>query len=352
MSEASKAARAAMRSKAKRMADGDPHAKVDASSWEPSEPLNTTTKTGARPIRPRIYKAGGKVQGDRTKPRGDKLPRQIAEAYANRNMPELNADEFGKGHTGAYKKGGRAHKDMGGSNVPAQRLAFGPVVKGTIGIKTGGKVKGKGTYFGGTRPTGGRMPRADGGKAEYSEAERGLREKHGDDKLIESYRTHQKNAARPKSYSGPLTAGSMRSNLGRKILEERGEEHNGGRAKRASGGRAKGKTNINILIGGGHGGQPQTPGAMPGPVRPPVPVPVAPPSGPPQGMPMPMAPQMPPQSMGGQMPPPQMRKNGGRIKGMPPKTATSFKDMRAGSGGGLGRLEKTAIAKKQYGSPP
>jgi len=280
MSEASKAARAANRAKATRMANGDPHAKVDSSSWTPSEPLNTTTKTGARPIRPRIYKAGGKVQGDRGKPRGDKLPRQIAEAYANRNMPALNADEFGKGHTGAYKKGGRAHKDIGGPNmVPQNRLAFGPVAHGSIGIKTGGKVKGKGTYFGGTRPTGGRIPRA-------------------------------------------------------------------------SGGRAKGKTNINILIGGGHG-QPQTPGAMPGPVRPPVPVPVAPPGGPPPGMPMPMAPpSMPPQSMGGQMPPPVMRKNGGRIKGMPPKTATSFKDMKAGSGGGLGRLEKASIAKKQYGSPP
>ena len=334
MSEASKAARAAMRSKAKRMADGDPHAKVDASSWEPSEPLNTTTKTGARPVRPRIYKHGGTVQGDRAKARGDKLPRQIAEAYANRNMPALNADEFGKGHTGAYKKGGRAHKDMGGSNVPAQRLAFGPVVKGTIGIKTGGKVKGKGgTYFGGTRPTGGRIPRASGGRA-----------------------------------------------------------------------KGKTKTNINILIGGGHGQQPQ-PGAMPGPVRPPVPVPVAPPGAPPQGMPMPMAPQMPPQSMGGQMPPPMMRKNGGRANGgkaekpkserplydkywepntqpsergeimkqvkntkegregwygkarasggrLPPKTASSFKDMKASAAGGLGRLEKASIAKKQYGSPP
>src|SRR5258708_38761169 len=82
MSDMSKKARAAMRAKANRMAGSDiengkndPHKKVDGSSWEPNESLNTTRKTGARPIRSRIYKAGGRIQVDRGARRADKAPR-------------------------------------------------------------------------------------------------------------------------------------------------------------------------------------------------------------------------------------------------------------------------------------
>lgn len=111
------------------------------------------------------------------------------------------------------------------------------------------------------------------------------------------------------------------------------------------GGRAKGKakTNINIVIATGRG-QPQDQGAPGMPPRPagiPVAVPpqgaAAPPM--PVGAPAPMP--MPPMGgapAGGPGPMPMPRKAGGR-------TYRSYKDMDAGAGSGLGRLEKTEIQK-------
>lgn len=128
--------------------------------------------------------------------------------------------------------------------------------------------------------------------------------------------------------------------------EVKEEKACGGRMARKAGGRAKGKTNINIVIATGKGqqgqdGMPMMPpgGPMGGPPKPPggVPVPMpagGPPGGAPQAMPIPMpmpAPQQPPMA----------RKAGGRIT----KVAKSYKDMEAGSGSGEGRLQKTDIAK-------
>jgi hypothetical protein len=114
----------------------------------------------------------------------------------------------------------------------------------------------------------------------------------------------------------------------------------GGRTARKSGGRAKGKTNINIIIGTG---QKQPMGLAPGMPQPPgIPVPVPPPGAggpPPPGMPpMGMPPGMPPAGGPPPMPmpmppaggpPPMGRKRGGR---------TGHYDY--GAGGGKGRLEK------------
>jgi len=124
------------------------------------------------------------------------------------------------------------------------------------------------------------------------------------------------------------------------------EKCGGGRMARKAGGRAKGKTNINIVIATGKGqpgqdGMPMMPpvGPMGGPPKPPggVPVPMpagGPPGGAPQAMPIPM-PMPSPQ-------PPMARKAGGRIT----KVAKSYKDMEAGAGSGEGRLQKTDIAKR------
>jgi hypothetical protein len=133
----------------------------------------------------------------------------------------------------------------------------------------------------------------------------------------------------------------------------------GGRIARATGGKTKGKTNINIVIAAGKG--PQQPGMNPPgspAMKPPggVPVPVPPPGagpgagmGAPAGIPMPMP--MPVPSAAGATPPagglPLPRKSGGRIS----KIASSYKDMTAGSGGGEGRLQKTDIAKKGKDAP-
>ena len=126
----------------------------------------------------------------------------------------------------------------------------------------------------------------------------------------------------------------------------------GGRTARATGGRTKGKTNINIIVAAGKGQQPGMPpaGMMPPPPAPggrPVMMPPPPPGGagagagaPPMPMPIPM-----PMPMGGAPaggPPPMPRKAGGRIT----KTAHSYKDMEAGAGSGEGRLQKTEIAKR------
>ena len=114
---------------------------------------------------------------------------------------------------------------------------------------------------------------------------------------------------------------------------------------RKSGGRAKGKTNVNIIISAGKAATPDMMQGPGGPLMPPPGVPVPLPGGPggmPGGMPMGGAPGgMPPMPM----PPPPMpggmmgRKSGGRIS----KVAKSYKDMDAGSGSGLGRLQKTSI---------
>lgn len=130
MSEMAKAARAAMKQKAKRLTT-DPHKKVDASSWEPEEPLNTEAKTGLRPVSPRAFKRGGKVgmkaEGCASAPNAGRKARKSGgevkkwvDAKVNRNVKEANASEFGRPHIGGLKKGGRAGKmDGGGMMAPA-----------------------------------------------------------------------------------------------------------------------------------------------------------------------------------------------------------------------------------------
>ena len=109
---------------------------------------------------------------------------------------------------------------------------------------------------------------------------------------------------------------------------------------KASGGSAKGKgkTNINIVINP-NAGQPPAGGPPPGmPPKPPggVPVPMGPPPGaPPAGAGAPPMPMPPPPPA-----PPMARKAGGKVY-------KTYKDMDAGAGGGMGRLEKTEIQKRK-----
>jgi hypothetical protein len=140
------------------------------------------------------------------------------------------------------------------------------------------------------------------------------------------------------------------------------QRNTGGRVQRATGGAAKGKTNVNIIISPQGGGQGQDPmGAGVGMGQPPTPpmMPPMPQGGMPQGgmppmggMPSmgggmpPMGGGMPPMGggmppMGGGMPPmggmPSMPfKTGGRVGNKMPK----YQEKDYGSGSGLGRLVK------------
>ena len=121
------------------------------------------------------------------------------------------------------------------------------------------------------------------------------------------------------------------------------------RAHRATGGRTKGKTNVNIIISPQSGGQGQgVLGAGVGMGQPPVPpmMPQMPPQMPPQMLPAPPmggGQQLPPQLMaalaakgGAGGLPPMPRKSGGRVgQGMP-----KYQEKDYGSGSGLGRLVK------------
>ena len=119
MYKMAKEAREAGKEKAQRMASptkGD----IDASGWtEPT--MNTTAKTGLRPVSPRAYKRGGKVAGEAAKANLGKTARKSGgevkewvDAKINRNVKEANA-KLGEPHVGALKHGGRTHKDGGGA---------------------------------------------------------------------------------------------------------------------------------------------------------------------------------------------------------------------------------------------
>ena len=246
MSEASRAARKANRAKADRLANSKSPDKVDASDFTPAKPMGNSKQTGMRPFKPRTYKLGGRVQGDREQPRADKAPRgNVANAIANTDEKEANADKFGAPHVGGMKKGGKAKKACDG----------GSMAKGGRAAKKSG-----GALSDGDKPAGGLIPRKNGG-------------------------------------------------------------------------RAKGKTNINIIVNPPKPDAAQQMAAT-GPVRPPPP-PAPPPMMPPPGGPPggPGGPPMPPPGMPNAGPPMMPRKRGGRV-GM---------NKIGGGGGALGRLEKAGL---------
>lgn len=316
MSEMSRKARADGRAKIKRLMV-DPKGKIDASGWEPPEALmagrKVYDKAKERSATTKIYKHGGRIQGDRGPRRRDKIT--------------------------------RGHKADGG--VPATRFNEGPIEHSNFmnrGGKTGCEHMAKGGktrtgnhggdgYYEGTRPIGGRIARAKGGKAESYWTYQPSEETPSLDEALKHKAIHPDTTEQDW--------GKMSPGMRREIVRSAKKTTP---VARAHGGRAKGKTNIVINIGEKGGQQPMPP--MPpiqAPTRPPMMPPGPPPgmAGPPGG---PGGPPMPPPSMAGGPPPGMMpRKRGGRT--MKPKQGVDV-HMSAGAGGGLGRLEKA----RRYGA--
>jgi hypothetical protein len=410
-----------MKAKAKSLTTADPHQKVDSSTWTPPEALNADVKTGLRPLSRRAFKSGGKVPGVKAKANLGKATRGgnkpiTPDNFANKDVKAANMDRPGLKHVGGLKKGGRACKQEGGEltiekiiesdkSVPAAKP--GPMTRGEAGIKSGTTDRaGNAAAFDRqqqeyqrslpqNRKSGGRAKKADGGDlgmygagvagaadmmkkagaragvpgglygAGFSRLQKGSLsplkaagmkkggEAHPDEKMDIAL---IKKMVKPSARKGRATGGEVFSGPG---YPGKIPGVTGGREARATGGktRAKGKTNINIVIAAGKPADQGMMGGMPGgPSKPPgmdggpggVPVPVPPPQmgGMPGGMPMPMPMPMPPAG-GAPGPMPTPRKSGGRLT----KVASSYKDMEAGAGGGEGRLQKTDIAKKHKDAP-
>jgi hypothetical protein len=162
MSEDAKKHRAASKSKAHRMANGDTGA-VDASGWKPEgsvEPLHAEIKTGLRPVSKRAFKRGGEVKGEESKGHAGRAKRKSGGVteIMNRDVKSANQSRDGHKHVGGLKDGGKAE----GHPERKRDLKAAELLVKDHERKDGGSVSDGALE--GTRPKGGREAHAHGGK--------------------------------------------------------------------------------------------------------------------------------------------------------------------------------------------
>ena len=264
---------------------------------------------------PMPYKRGGNAWEGSAK--DESQDKKLAKKYGM-SMAAWEKSKMDKKHDTQHSakglnKGGRAHKSLGGVLEDVGKFA---VRGGALGAALGNKAP----IMGGIVPLAMHfLKKKKDGAAAPEAKKRGGRLTSLDGEM----QTQEKVGGRiAKQYGGSLGALEMNS---------------GGRTKKKNG-----KTDINITIVTGKG-QPQMDPNAPPPMPQGVPVQMPPPpqpqAGPPMQMPMPPMPA-PPMGGPGAGPQPMPRKAGGR-------TYRSYKDMDAGAGSGLGRLEKTEIQKRK-----
>jgi len=302
----------------------------------------------------------GKPIVDKTEQRAS-TPAEIKRAEAHMSQmgksvstdKGMSADEARKFLEGR-KEGGRTKKMMGGPMmgdsrmgiVKSKRMDFGQGAQGTP-YKKGGRITEKDEEYTNLRKSSGTQVMKKGGKVHTDEA----MDKALIKKMVKpEARTARKEGGKVEKVMHEFKEGKLHSGSkhgpevkSRKqavaiALSEAGKS----RAARKDGGRtkAKGKTNINILINAGKEESSMPSPAMMGGRPPAMPIPApAPGLGAGPGMPMPaMGPAPSPAAIPPGMPMP--RKTGGRVS----KVAKSYKDMEAGAASGEGRLQKTDIA--------
>ena len=297
MSEASIAARAAMKAKAHRLVQHN-NGKVDATSGDLPKAFDATPKTGQRPTT-KAYASGGKVHGEEARKRADKMPRKKREDGGKTDAAEdnattsaeyrkrLEAAQSGKSEEASERKAGGRTGKMGGGPIDPRAAAAAQMAMASQ--RSG--VPSSMMNFNGVR-------KGALGPARFLSNKGGKIEKHSDE-------------AEDKKL--------IKSMVKKEDLKGRVERKHGGRT---------GKTAVNIVIATGH--KPDGMGGPGAPGMPPHPIPpqMAPPSMPPGAGPAMMPPQGPPGMPPGM--PPMGRKSGGR---------TTY-PIDTGAGGGEARLAK------------
>ncbi len=388
MSELAKSARAAMKAKAQRMAGpGDDKSKsIDASGWREPTDMNATAKTGMRPVSRRQFKSGGAVSGERTASRADRKGRKNppeVNAKVNRNVREAN-HQIAQPHIGGFADGGatnfrkQMHGMMGvGENLHGRRNGVGKFHRSH---KAGGGGLADILAADARAPRKTEMPTiavSERPNTTYSAPDMGGGGNNGEagGNMRRGGRSHKDGGGGILDVLTPVLAGAGALGAKKALgMKKGGRSHKakggsvegadytagmrpkGDRIPRAMGGKTKGKGKTQIIIGihagGAHNAPPQGGPIMP--PKPPMAPPAAPPAMPPSGAP-PMAggpPGMMPPGMGM---PPMGRKSGGKVVGARYGDASiakaekvkTPKGIPGGGAGGLGRLAKASIARKE-----